>query len=294
MSGDDRTIGGRDSGPSGRRRGVQVIAVTGGKGGVGKSTVSVNVAVGFAAAGRKTLLLDGDLGLANADIMLGITPRHTLADLISGQRSLEEILTPVRDNLALIAGASGITQLAGLGEAEHIGIVRAFSSLVDEVDVLVIDTAAGISPGVLQLTQAAQHVMVVVCDEPASVTDAYAVIKVLSSEHDLRHFKIVTNMTRPPGSGRHLFNALVKVTNRFLDVILEHAVDIPDDDLLRRAIREQRPVIEAYPGSPSAAAFRNLVRTAGDWDIPTNGRGNIEFFAERLVSAPVRRMQVIK
>jgi flagellar biosynthesis protein FlhG len=294
MSGDDRTAAARDSGPAGRRRGVQVIAVTGGKGGVGKSTVSVNVAVGFAAAGRKTLLLDGDFGLANADIMLGITPRFTLADLISGQRSLEEILTPVRDNLVLIAGASGITQVAGLGEAEHIGIVRAFSSLVDEVDVLVVDTPAGISPGVLQLTQAAQHVMVVVCDEPASVTDAYAVIKVLSSEHDLRHFKIVTNMTRPPSSGRHLFNALLKVTNRFLDVILEHAVDIPDDDLLRRAIREQRPVIEAYPGSPSAAAFRNLVRTASDWDIPVNSRGNIEFFAERLVAPPIRRMQVIK
>ena len=294
MSADDRAVALRDSAMAPRRRGVQVIAVTGGKGGVGKSTLSVNLSVGFAAAGRKTMLLDGDLGLANADVMLGITPKYTLADLISGERSLEEVLTPVRENLSLIAGASGITQLAALGEAEHIGIVRAFSSLVDDVDVLVVDPPAGISPGVLQLTQAAQHVVVVVCDEPASVTDAYAVIKVLSSEHGLRHFKIVTNMTRSPGAGKQLFGTLLKVTTRFLEVVLEHAADIPDDDFLRRAIREQRPVVEAYPSSLAASAIRVLVRSASEWEVPAGSRGNIEFFAERLVAPTTRRMQVIK
>jgi flagellar biosynthesis protein FlhG len=291
---DQRTTGGSNSASGVRRSGVQVIAVTGGKGGVGKSTVSINLATSFALAGRKTIVLDGDLGLANADVMLGITPKFTLADVIAGARSLEEVLTPVRENLSIVAGASGITKLASLGEAEHLGIVRAFSSLVDDVDVLVVDTPAGISPGVLQLTQAAQHIIVVVCDEPASVTDAYAVIKVLSAEHGLRHFKIVTNMTRTPGNGRQLFATLGKVTNRFLDVILEHAADIPDDDLLRRAIREQRPVIDAYPGSAAGAAFRALARTATDWDVPSGPRGNIEFFAERLVASPQRRIQVIK
>lgn len=294
MSADDRKSTGSTSTPASRRSGVQVIAVTGGKGGVGKSTTSVNLAIGFAMEGRKTILLDGDLGLANADVMLGITPKHTLADVISGARSLEDVLTPVRENLSMIAGASGVTKLAALGEAEHIGIVRAFSSLVDDIDALIVDTPAGISPGVLQLTQAAQHVLVVVCDEPASVTDAYAVIKVLSAEHGMRHFKVVTNMTRVPGSGKQLFSTLGKVTNRFLDVILEHAADIPDDDLLRRAIREQRPVIEAYPGSPSGIAYRNLARNAEAWEIPPGNRGNIEFFAERLVTTPSRRIQVIK
>lgn len=291
---DQRTSGGLGSGPGMRRAGVQVIAITGGKGGVGKSTVSINLATSFAMGGRKTIVLDGDLGLANADVMLGITPKFTLADVISGARSLEEVLTPVRENLSIVAGASGITKLASLGEAEHIGIVRAFSSLVDDVDVLVVDTPAGISPGVLQLTQAAQHVVVVVCDEPASVTDAYAVIKVLSAEHGLRHFKIVTNMTRTPGNGRQLFATLSKVTNRFLDVILEHAADIPDDDLLRRAIREQRPVVDAYPSSAAGTAFQALARTASDWEVPIGPRGNIEFFAERLVASPQRRIQVIK
>lgn len=283
-----------DSGMSSRRRSVQVIAVTGGKGGVGKSTTSVNLAIGFAMNGRKTLLLDGDLGLANADVMLGITPKFTLGDVISGARSLEEVLTPARENLSIIAGASGVTRLAGLGEAEHIGIVRAFSSLVDEIDVMVVDTPAGIAPGVLQLTRAAQHVIVVVCDEPASVTDAYAVIKVLSAEHGLRHFKIVTNMTRVSGGGKQLFATLGKVTNRFLDVILEHAADIPDDDLLRRSIREQRPVVEAYPGSPSGTAYQALANIAAVWEAPTGTRGHIEFFAERLVTPSSRRIKVIK
>ena len=281
-------------GPMDRRRSVQVIAVTGGKGGVGKSTLSINLATGFALEGRKTLLLDGDLGLANADVMLGVTPKYTLGDVISGDRSLEEVLTPVRPNLSIVAGASGISALAGLGEAEHIGIVRAFSSLVDDIDVLVVDTPAGISAGVLQLTQAAQHIIVVVCDEPASVTDAYAVIKVLSAEHSIRHFKVVTNMTRSGGSGTQLFATLLKVTNRFLDVVLEHAADIPDDDFLRRSIREQRPVIDAYPGSAAGAALKRLVSKASQWEAPHGSRGNIEFFAERLVAPSGRRLQVIK
>jgi flagellar biosynthesis protein FlhG len=137
-------------------------------------------------------------------------------------------------------------------------------------------------------------VLVVVVDEPASVTDAYAVIKVLSSEYGLRHFKIVTNMTRSTRAGSQLFATLLKVTHRFLDVVLEHAGDIPDDDQMRRAIREQRALVEAFPGSPAGLALRRLARTAAEWLPPTGSRGHIEFFTERLVAPPTRRLQVIK
>ncbi len=259
--------------PGLRRNPVQAIAVTGGKGGVGKSTLSVNLGVACAEAGRQTVLLDGDLGLANADVLLGITPRHTLADLVIGRRTVGEVLTPVRDGLSIVAGVSGVLPLADLGEAEHLGIVRAFSELTADVDLLLVDTAAGISPGVLQLTQAAQHVLVVVCDEPASVTDAYAVIKILSREHGL-------------------FSTLERVTSRFLDVVLEHSADVPDDALLRRAIREQRPVVEAFPGAPSSVAIKRLARDLAAWSAP-EGRGNIGFFAERAVR-PAPRLQVVR
>lgn len=275
-----------------RRDPVQVVAVTGGKGGVGKSTLSVNLAVASAAAGRRVVLLDGDLGLANADVLLGITPRHTLADLLTGHRTLDEVLTPVRPGLGMVAGASGLLPLAELDAAGHVGIVRAFSDLTTDLDLLLVDTAAGIAPGVLQLTQAAQHVLVVVCDDPASVTDAYAVIKILSRHHGLRQFRVVSNMTQEPRQGARLFDALRRVTERFLDVTLEHSADIPADDLLRRAVREQRPVVEAFPGSPAAQAVRRLAEELTGWSAP-EGRGNIGFFAER-VSRPAPRLQVVR
>jgi flagellar biosynthesis protein FlhG len=275
-----------------RRDPVQVVAVTGGKGGVGKSTLSVNLAVASAAAGRRVVLLDGDLGLANADVLLGVTARHTLADLITGQRRLDEVLTPVRPGFCIVAGASGVLPLAELDEAGHLGIVRAFSDLTADLDLLLVDTAAGIAPGVLQLVQAAQHVLVVVCDEPASVTDAYAVIKILSRNHGLRHFRVVTNMTSGPQSGARLFDALQRVTERFLDVALEHCADIPDDELLRRAIREQRPSVEAFPGGAASQAMVRLAAALPGWPVP-EGRGNIGFFAER-VARPAPRLQVVR
>jgi flagellar biosynthesis protein FlhG len=275
-----------------RRDPVQVVAVTGGKGGVGKSTLSINLAVACAAAGRRVVLLDGDLGLANADVLLGITPRHTLADLITGERTLDEVLTPVRPGLGIVAGASGLLPLTELDAAGHVGIVRAFSDLTTDLDLLLVDTAAGIAPGVLQLTQAAQHVVMVVCDDPASVTDAYAAIKILSRHHGLRQFRVVSNMTQEPRQGARLFDALRRVTERFLDVTLEHSADIPADELLRRAVREQRPVVEAFPGSPAAQAVRRLADGLTGWSVP-EGRGNIGFFAER-VSRPAPRLQVVR
>lgn len=275
-----------------RRDPVQVVAVTGGKGGVGKSTLSINLGVACAAAGRRVVLLDGDLGLANADVLLGITPRHTLADLILGRRTLDEVLTPVRPGLSIIAGASGLMPLAELDTAGHVGIVRAFSDLATDLDLLLVDTAAGISPGVLQLVQATQHVLVVVSEDPASVTDAYALIKVLSRHHGVREFRVVTNMTSDPMAGGLLFAALQRVTSRFLDVTLVHSADIPSDELLRRAVREQRPVVEAYPGCGASQIIRRLAVALESWP-PPEGRGNIGFFAER-VARPAPRLQVVR
>jgi flagellar biosynthesis protein FlhG len=267
---------------------VQVIAVTGGKGGVGKTSVSVNLATGLASAGKRVVLLDGDLGLANVDVLLGLSPRYTLAHVIAGERTLDEILVKAPQGFHIVPSASGAADMAGLGSASHLGLVQAFSSIAARLDVLIIDTAAGIAPGVLQFSQAAQHVLVVICDEPASLTDAYALIKVLSRNHGVSRFRVLANMTRAAGEGLALFHKLERVAGRFLDVTLEYAGEIPDDDRVRQAIRAQRPVLDAYPSSPAGRAFKKLAAAADNWPVPAGPRGNLEFFVERLVRrAPV-------
>ena len=158
---------------------MQVIAVTGGKGGVGKTTVAVNLAASLASRGKQVMLLDGDLGLANVDVFLGLTPRLTLADVLAGNCTLEEVVLDAPQGFKVVPAASGIAQLAELDTLTHLGLVRAFGDLATRLDVMVVDTAPGIAGSVLQFSQAAQQVLVVLCDEPASLTDAYALIKVL-------------------------------------------------------------------------------------------------------------------
>ena len=275
-------------------RPVQVIAVTGGKGGVGKTSISVNLAAAMAAAGRRVVLLDGDLGLANVDVFLGLSPRYTLAHVLSGERTLEEILVTAPQGFQIVPAASGVADMANLDARTHLGLVQAFSQLTTQVDVMIVDTAAGIAHGVTQFSQAAQQVIVTICDDPASLTDAYALVKVLSRNHGVNRFRVVTNMSRAPGGGAELFQRFERVTARFLDVVLDFAGDIPEDEFLRRSIRAQRPVTQAYPASPAAQAFKKLAQRADTWPVPAGPRGNLEFFVERLVQRPPVRLEAVR
>ncbi len=273
---------------------VQVIAVTGGKGGVGKTSVAVNLAAALAAQGERVLLFDGDLGLANVDVLMGLTPRHTLEHVLDGRCTLEEAIVQSPAGFAVIPGASGVSRLAGLSTAEHLGLVQAFSHLTAGLDVLIVDTAAGISDSVRQFCQAAQNVLVVLRDEPASLTDAYALIKVLHRSHGVRRFRILANMSAAPGAGEALFRKLERVTSRFLDVVLDYAGEIPEDSFVRAAIREQRCVVQAYPSSPAARAFARIARQASRWQVQQGPRGNVEFFIERLLPQHVPRLEAVR
>lgn len=280
--------------PRAESRSVQTVAVTGGKGGVGKTSVAVNLATASAQIGRKVMLLDGDLGLANVDVLLGLSPRYTLSHVLSGERSLEEIIVEAPQGFSVVPAASGVATMANLGVAESVGLVRSFSTLGQKLDLLIVDTAAGISHSVLQFAQATQHVVVVICDEPASMTDAYALVKVLSRNHGVTRFRVLANMTRSNGEGNALFDKFERVASRFLDVTLEYVGEIPDDTTMRRAIREQRPVTDAYPASPSGRAFKNLAQKADTWPVPAGPRGNLEFFVERLVGRPSVQLEVVR
>ncbi|MCE7033340.1 MinD/ParA family protein [Lysobacter sp. GX 14042] len=265
---------------------VRVIAVASGKGGVGKTNVSVNLAMALCNAGQRTLLLDTDLGLANIDVLLGLSPRFTLADVFAGRCELRDTLIKGPAGMWVVPAASGKRHMTELTPAEHVGLVHAFSQLDVPLEAMVIDTAAGIADGVLTFCQAAQDVVVVVCDEPASVTDAYALIKVLSRDRGVRRVQILANQIHHPNEGRALFAKLERVTARFLDVTLNYLGAVPRDEWLRRAVQRQEAVVEAFPSSPSARAFADIARRARQWQSPPGTRGHIEFFAERLVVQP--------
>ncbi len=268
-----------------QRRPVRVIAVTGGKGGVGKTNVSVNLSAALAANGKKVMLLDADLALANVDVLLGLRTRYNLAHVLSGERSLEEVIIEGPSGMRIIPASSGIKKMSDLSSIEHAGLIRAFSELGQDIDVLIIDTAAGISNCVTAYTRAAQEVVVVVCDEPASITDAYALIKVLNRDHGVFRFRILANMAHSVQEGRDLFSKLMKVSDRFLDVTLDYMGVVPYDEYVRKAVQKQKCVIEAYPRCKAAVAFKTLAKKADNWPIPTTAGGHLEFFVERLIQA---------
>lgn len=262
---------------------VKVISVTGGKGGVGKTNITLNMAVAMASQGKRVLVLDADLGLANVDVMLGLRVTRNLSHVLSGECSLEDILVEGPHGVLIAPATSGTQSMVELSAAEHAGLIRAFSELKTPIDVLLVDTAAGISDMVLSFSRAAQDILVVVCDEPTSITDAYALIKILSKEHGCYKFKIVANMVHSLREGQELFTKLTRVTDRFLDATLELVACIPYDPNVRQAVRKQKVVVDGFPKSPASLAFRSLAMRATAWPIPEQAGGHLEFFIESLL-----------
>lgn len=266
-------------------RPVKVIAIASGKGGVGKTNVTVNLGVALATQGKQVVLLDADLGLANIDVMLGLHPQFNLLHVLNGSKSLSEILVDGPAGMQIIPAASGVKKMAELSPAEHAGMIQAFSELEQHIDVLLIDSAAGIADSVISFSRAAQEVIVVVCDEPASITDAYALIKLLSREHGVERFHIIANMSRNVQEGRELFDKIAMVCDRFLDVTLDFMGIVPFDEDLRRAVKKQRSVVDYMPRSKSAAAFAHLAKKIEFWPVSKAPSGHMEFFVERLIRA---------
>lgn len=264
-------------------RPVRVVAVVSGKGGVGKTNVAVNLGVALAQQGRATALLDADMGLANVDILLGLHPRYNLSHVIDGKRTLDEILVEGPAGLKIVPAASGIQQMAELAAAQQAGLIRAFSGLRVPLEVLIVDTAAGISSPVVNFARACQEVVVVVCDEPASLADAYAFIKLLNRDYRLFRFQILCNQVRTDSQGRQLYEKLCRVTDRYLDVTLNYFGSVPKDDAVSKAVQMQQPVVSAFPASPAALALKSLARKVEQWPLVNAPSGQLEFFVERMI-----------
>ncbi|TQV86763.1 MinD/ParA family protein [Aliikangiella coralliicola] len=270
--------------PSGATKPVKVIAVTGGKGGVGKTNVSVNLSIALSQLGFKVMLLDADLGLANVDVMLGLPSKHNLSHVLSGECELRDIVIHGPHGVQIVPASSGTQNMAELSAVEHAGIIQAFSEIGQNLDFLIVDTAAGITDMVVSFTRAAQDVLTVVCDEPTSITDAYALMKVLNRDHRITRFHVLANMVRSSQEGREIFAKLSGVCNRFLDVTLNYLGSVPQDENVRKAIKKQKALVEAFPRSPASIALKSLAKKVQQWPMPKDASGHIEFFMERLVA----------
>jgi flagellar biosynthesis protein FlhG len=262
---------------------VQVIAVTSGKGGVGKTNISVNLSVALAAAGRRVILMDADLGLANVDVLLNLRAERNLAHVLTGTCGLDDVIIPGPKGMSVVPASSGTRRMAELTAAENAGLIQAFSELQQPLDTLVIDTAAGISDSVITFTRAAREVVVVVCDEPTSIADANALIRVLRRDFGIHRFHVLANMVRDPEHGRELFARMMRIAIADHDATLDFLGSVPFDDHLRQAVQCQRSVVEAHPNSPSAIAFRKLAKETAQWPLPDGPQGYLEFFIERLI-----------
>jgi flagellar biosynthesis protein FlhG len=236
------------------------IAITSGKGGVGKSNVAVNVSLQLASAGWRVSLLDADLALANADVLLGLNPSHHLGHVLSGERSLSEVIVETTDGLRLIPGGSGIEALANLSQAQQQRFIAELSAMEDKSDFLLIDTAAGIAHNVTTVLQAASEVIIVTTPDPTAVIDAYATLKVLHRTQPEKHVWLIVNDVVGIGDAEHTFAQIQAAATRFLQHPIEHLGTIPRDPELAEAVRRQIPVLYYAPQSPASRSIRLIAK----------------------------------
>jgi len=262
---------------------VSVLAIASGKGGVGKTSISSNLAISLAKLDNSVMLFDADLGLANVDIALGIKPKYTIDHVIRGEKTLEEVIVEGPAGVRIVPAASGVARMAALSESEQAGLIRSFSDISEPVDHLIVDISAGIDSNVLSFVSACQDVIVVVCDEPSSITDAYALIKVLNRERGNKSVKILANMVVDEGHGRVLCEKITKVVDRFLDVQISYLGAVPYDDYMKKAVKQQKAVTIAYPSSESARAIKSVAEKIDRAGSASNGVGGLGFFVERLI-----------
>lgn len=239
---------------------ARIISVASGKGGAGKTNVAVNLAVAFAQAGDRTLLLDCDMGLANAAILLGMPTAWTIGDLLAGRCGLDDLLQTGPAGLAFLPGHSGTGSGSTLSAAERSRLLEALEPRLCDFDQVVIDTGGGIEASALALVASADTPLIVLTPEPTSFVDAYAIVKALNVAHGTEDFQVVANMVRHDVAGRQLFDRFKSIAGRFLDIELDYAGAIPADNYVKEAVLRKRCVVETFPGAPASRAFAALAR----------------------------------
>lgn len=261
----------------------RVISLTSGKGGVGKSNLTTNLGYMLAKRGKKVLILDADINLANVDVLLGLTPQYNLHHVLMGEKSLNDVIVSGPGGIQILPGSSGIMELATLSESQKMFFLAEMEEVGKRIDFLLIDTAAGINENVIYFNLAAQERIILLTPEPTSLTDAYALIKVLSSKHGVKKFRIVVNIAESEKEALAVFRQLSLVCDQFLDTLsLDFLGHIPYDKNLIKAVRRQRLVSELFQETPAALMFGAISNQLID-DVPELASdGNIKFFWQRI------------
>ena len=272
------------------RRVARVITVTSGKGGVGKSSISVNLAIALSRVGNRVVILDADFGLANVEVMLGIRPQYNLADLMFRGKSLSDIVTQGPENIGFISGGSGIQELTNLSKDQIVYLIQKLVELDELADIIIVDTGAGISDSVLEFVAASSEVLLVATPEPTSITDAYALLKTLNRKTDISLqdtvIKMIANRIDTYDDGKELYDKLSLVVSKFLNLKLEYLGAVPQDASVSKAVMKQKPAIALYPNSQfskSVASFANLLSDNTDGAVQ-NRKGIAQLFTNLLRS----------
>jgi len=268
---------------------ARAIAVSSGKGGVGKTNLAVNLAVAFAARGQRVVLLDADLGLANADVLCGLTPRATLEDVVSSDRTLEEVMVSAPGGFRLVPGASGVSRLADMGQTQRRSVLDQLLRLEQTTDLLIVDTGAGIGANSMAFAAAAHSIVVTTTPEPTAIADAYGAIKTLVARGCRDGIRLVVNMASSEEEARAVHARIDRVARAFLSTPIALAGSVPLDPLVPRAVRRRTPLLVASPEAPASQAITRIARVLAGESIGTDRADQRRGFLARLAAAIAAR-----
>jgi flagellar biosynthesis protein FlhG len=261
----------------------KVIAITSGKGGVGKTNIVANIGFALSQMGKRVLILDADLGLGNIDVLLGLTPKYNLSHVVMREKTASEIIIEGPKNLKILPASSGIQELTQLTEEQRNNIFRELNSALDCIDILLIDTAAGISSNVMYFNVTAQEVLVVVTPEPTSMTDAYALMKVMSLKYSAKKFRLLVNLATNSGEAHEIFRQLTMVTNRFLDISIEYLGYVLADKNVTKSVKMQKLLCDIYPDSAGSKCFTKLAEQICKLPPPNIPSGDSNFLWKKFL-----------
>jgi len=262
---------------------TRVLSITSGKGGVGKTAVVSNVAVALAKQGKKVLIIDADLGLANIDVVLGLSPTYNLNHFFSGERTLHEVMVEGPYGLKILPAGSGVQQYTRLDSQLKMRLIESLDALDEQFDVVLIDTEAGISDNVTYFNVAAQDILVVTTPEPTAITDAYALMKLLSTQYHQKRFLLAVNSVRSPDEGLDVFEKLTMVSGRYLDIFLDYLGCIPYDKKMHDSVRQQQVMVDLYPEHKVAKSFVELAETLLEVPADNQAQGTLQFFWKQFL-----------